>query len=914
MMKLLFKLFAVAIVLLVIAPSTSFAANDSVVQKEQKQVVRDKVWKVTLNRGVDATTVTKNNVFVLDSAGNRVDVSLLYSAEEGVIKVNPPKDNYKANSAYTLVLTDRVKDLKGKRLKASTMKFTTSSQLSKDEVFVENKENIVELNDAITVVESLGETLVSFSETAVTIANPSAAIANAKKGDILALPPTVDYPFGFAIKVVSAAKNGNIVTLRVQQPTAEEVINSVDIAATVPMSSLLNLQDVEGQELVAATNHVALDSRKTIDFQAIYNDLNKDEVEGFKVVLNNYEFIDKAVLSGEMGFTGSLSTAKNDEMTKFIVDMKVFSESKLALNALQVPNGVKKRYPLVDGGLKFRIKQTANLVGVLIDPALVLELKGHIGTQIDVKTESKLSVSATVPEGKGDVVGDVDIPTTDASMSISSVNAEGSATASLEVPFTLLALQFNLATLGVESGVKAEFKGYLEGTVKFGGIETLIPEFSNNAGYCVDSSVTFFANPYFTLGRDADDKNNKYTFLKLEKDLFAFSACQLDRLAVADNIEVAAHSPISFPVTGIELEGNKKPFDLYDETISLQTSDKIVKVDRVNFNLLNFFNDSFDYELSNVKVGEQVKTKVIYQDSFRNSPIEQNVTLTARGNVRGQVVTEANKAIPNATVGLYKQVNLKDQVLVEEVKTDAQGRFEFIAPDALYVLKVKHAGYKEKLHPLTTLLNTTNEKLTLTKEEVATYKFLTLEKFDKQNKTHKYIQLSAKTLDVKALNQQLKKPAQTMLSWERDLIALNKEFGTTGFYSVAKSTVTYEKNNLLGVRIETGNDFASPAVNAFLIDLKSAKRYTVSDVFKTQSQRDQLVALVKQKLRDLGEPKKNVVYREDRLKFDTNWGIYANDKGYVIVLPHDNHVSDANIFDVYEIVVPFTTGVAPAAL
>lgn len=912
-MKFVCKLFMLSLIIFTVLPIVSFAQTDAVVQKEQQQVVRDKVWKVTMNRAIDETTITKNNIYVLDNSGKKVNVELLHNAENGVIKVNPPKEHYKAYTTYTLVLTDGVKDVKGKTLKASTMKFTTNGQFAPEEVFVENEENIVELKDGITIVESMGEKLVSFNENEVTVLNPSAQLANAKKGDILALPPTTDYPFGFAVKVVSKTMTGNTVTLRVQQPKLEDILEDVDVAGTIPMSSLINLHDLDQQSPIASANAFAVDNRKTIDFKPIFADDDETDLKGFKVVLNNYEFIDKAVLSGEMGFMGNIHTATNDDVTKFILDMKVFSESKLALNYLQVPDGVKKRYPLTANGINFRFKQTANIVGVKVDPALVLEVKGHIGSQIEVKTESKLSVSATIPNKEGDVSGDVDMPTTDASMSISSVNADGSASVALEIPFIVKIMQFNLATLGVEAGVKAEFKGYLEGSVKFGNIETLKPIISDNFGYCIDSGISFFASPYFTLGRDSDDKNTKYSLLKLEKDLIAFSDCQFDRLSVAKNIEVPAHSKIDFTITGIELEGNKKMLDLYDDKISLQTNDKLVKVGRYN-DVFSFMSDSFNYELTNVEIGEQVKTKVLYKDTFSDEPLEHDVTLTARGNIRGQVVNESNKAVPNAKVSLYKQVNLKDQVLVEEVKTDAQGRFEMMAPDALYVLKVQYEGYEDKLHALTTLLNTTNEKITLSKEEVATYKFVTLEKFDKLNKTHQYIQLSSKTLDVKTINQQLKKPAQTMLNWERDLIALNKQYGTTGFYSVAKSTVTYEKNNLLGVRIQTGNDFAAPAVTAFLIDLKTAKRYTVSDVFKTQSQRGALVAIVKQRLRELGEPKKNVVYREDRLVFDPKWGIYANSKGYVIVLPHEDNVSDANIYDVYEIVVPFSTGVAPTAL
>ncbi|MER2000308.1 MAG: carboxypeptidase-like regulatory domain-containing protein, partial [Lysinibacillus sp.] len=687
-MKNVFKLFILSLIIFVLAPSVSFAQTDAVVQKEQHNVVRDKVWKITLNHAVDPTTITKNNIVVLDAAGNKVNISLVHSAEDGIIKVNPPADHYKAFMTYTLVLTDNVKNVKGKPLKASTMKFTTNNQFSKAEVFIENEENIVELKDGIKIVESLGEMLLSFNENAVTVLNPSEELANAKKGDILALPPTEDYPFGFAVKVLNKVLNGNELTLRVEQPKLEDVIDGVDIAATIPMSSLMNLQDVEDEHIVASTNPIAVDKQKVIDFLPIYSDLDEKDIEGFKVVLNNYEFIDKAVMSGEMGFTGNISAQKNDKQTKFILDMKVLTESRLALNYLQVPKGVKKRYPLVKDGLQFRIAQTAGLVGISIEPALVLEVKGHIGTHVDVKTESKLSVSATVPEGKGGVIGDVDIPATDASMSISSVNADGSATASLELPFMLQVLQFNMATLGVESGVKAEFKGYLEGSVKFGNIESAIPSISDSLAYCLDSSVTFFANPYFSLGRAADDKNTKYTFFKTEKDLFALSACSLDRLAIEKNIDVDGYSKIDFPITGIELEGNKKPLDLYDDKISLQTNDKLIKANRIKSEVFKFLNHSFDYELTNVAVGEQVKTKVLYKDVLSDSPIEQDVTLTARGNIRGQVVNEINKAVPNATVGLYKQVTLKDQVLVEEIKTDSKGRFELMAPDGLYVLKV----------------------------------------------------------------------------------------------------------------------------------------------------------------------------------------------------------------------------------
>ena len=41
---------------------------------------------------------------------------------------------------------------------------------------------------------------------------------------------------------------------------------------------------------------------------------------------------------------------------------------------------------------------------------------------------------------------------------------------------------------------------------------------------------------------------------------------------------------------------------------------------------------------------------------------------------------------------------------------------------------------------------------------------------------------------------------------------------------------------------------------------------------------------------------------------DENWGIAANEDGYIVIINHGNSISAANIVDIYELRIPFTYG------
>lgn len=205
--------------------------------------------------------------------------------------------------------------------------------------------------------------------------------------------------------------------------------------------------------------------------------------------------------------------------------------------------------------------------------------------------------------------------------------------------------------------------------------------------------------------------------------------------------------------------------------------------------------------------------------------------------------------------------------------------------------------YKDKDDTFTTSFNVNIAKPT--KHAAISYQMKTY------NNRFNYVELTSKSVDVSALNKLLKQAAVDADETYNWFLSF-REPGD--FFVKAETKITYNQDGYLSVSIYEEDDYLMPRVNSFLIDMETGKRLTISDVFKTKQQREELFQKVKSELRRLREASSNPVYREDRLAFDENWGIAANGDGYIVIINHGYSISAANIVEIYELQIPFSYG------
>lgn len=144
----------------------SVEATETVISKKQ---MPDKSWTVTFNGTLDAATVTEDSVYVLDSKGNSVEVTLKSSGKS--ITVNAPAGYYKNGESYTLYMTSNIKYKSGKSIgKARKYRFSVGNvslggkkikqytNMASSKVFTVNLDNAINKKafraDSVTVVNS----------------------------------------------------------------------------------------------------------------------------------------------------------------------------------------------------------------------------------------------------------------------------------------------------------------------------------------------------------------------------------------------------------------------------------------------------------------------------------------------------------------------------------------------------------------------------------------------------------------------------------------------------------------------------------------------------------------------------------------------------------------------------------------
>ncbi|MCZ8539045.1 Ig-like domain-containing protein [Psychrobacillus psychrodurans] len=89
---------------------------------EATNVSTNKTWTITFNKAVDPTSVNLNSVYVLDQFGVKNNGTITISPDRKSVTIAPPVEGYNFSNAYTLHITNSIKDESGKPLSSNKQK------------------------------------------------------------------------------------------------------------------------------------------------------------------------------------------------------------------------------------------------------------------------------------------------------------------------------------------------------------------------------------------------------------------------------------------------------------------------------------------------------------------------------------------------------------------------------------------------------------------------------------------------------------------------------------------------------------------------------------------------------------------------------------------------------------------------
>lgn len=221
--------------LFLLMPSLTMMASaeeDIKVWKSDTNVPLDKTWTINLNKPINTGVILDDFVYVVTKQGERVDVTIAYSADRKKIFVEPPKENYKSNTTYTLVIEEGVQSEKKDQLNQTVHKeFTTgaSKEANSFKVRSDSANEAVMQNDVIEITE---KDIISVTTNKLVVTTSHKYVV----GDILALPATAEEPFGYFRKITAIELQDNHYVLTVTKPKLEEIIKELDVSKKVAIT------------------------------------------------------------------------------------------------------------------------------------------------------------------------------------------------------------------------------------------------------------------------------------------------------------------------------------------------------------------------------------------------------------------------------------------------------------------------------------------------------------------------------------------------------------------------------------------------------------------------------------------------------------------------------------------------------
>jgi Big-like domain-containing protein len=110
---------------------TAFAEGYSI-ENTRYDVQPDKVWNIKFNQKIDSSSLVDDAVTVMDGNEQKMKIKVRLKIDDtSILQILSPEDGYKLGETYTLNVSDKIKDVSGKKLsKSIQMKFVIKATLN----------------------------------------------------------------------------------------------------------------------------------------------------------------------------------------------------------------------------------------------------------------------------------------------------------------------------------------------------------------------------------------------------------------------------------------------------------------------------------------------------------------------------------------------------------------------------------------------------------------------------------------------------------------------------------------------------------------------------------------------------------------------------------------------------------------
>ncbi|PID02477.1 hypothetical protein CSV67_09250 [Sporosarcina sp. P2] len=612
----------------------------------------DKEWTITFSQELNKGLLLDDFIYVLNSKGEKLDSHVYYDKLVQKIRVQAPSGGYTPQSDYTLVIEEGLQS-KGKQKMNKTVKkpFTTGELFTPKEQFKERKEstNDVLFEEDVTFLEE--QVVLTDQYDTHTIRVDSSRIYTT--GDIIILPPTDQYPFGYAAKVVSVQSVTDGFTLKIVEPNLEEVLTEFDISEKNEVDAgdvVVSDELLDGQFSSSFVDQLGLLEPK---IEVIEKDT------GFSIHLSDvgYEFkkegkpVDGVTINGEGGIRLSGTIDFDNPVTTLDVEKEKWysipvvhnlgfsAEQKLELAADMYGEAmVDMKFPLADVPVPYASLKGGKFAKAGVFVRLFLLMK------YDAEGKAHFSVSQEYLTGTG-------LNRTD--------KGEYKPYSTFERKDPVFKVEDLKGHLGMNKGLQVDVAGVIlqwdlvalqnKGTFDVGVEAGKLFETADIEQYCYD----FGASLNYAMTANVLAKS--YEIFEGQYSVARFSNCELKDLNFAEEkLELDAGSQKKLAIHGNLLDGSKIDFLLPHDFISFSSTNPDIKVDSRGY----------------IKVSENIKSGADSQIIMRYKTTH----------------TEIEKSLPLVIKGLEEEVDSGDtfdkitmgESIIRKISPDSDSVFKFI--------------------------------------------------------------------------------------------------------------------------------------------------------------------------------------------------------------------------------------------
>ncbi|WP_227938611.1 Ig-like domain-containing protein [Alkalihalobacillus deserti] len=579
-----------------------------------ENVPLNKEWTIEFNEDVDLSAITSDHIFVKDERDQVVSTTTVLVDHGTTVKVLPPLDGYQPFQTYTLFVGERVYSTKERSLHEGVKQsfetgdfeeelsppFETRSDSANEVIY---QDHVIELEEETL----LRAQLLSVEDNLFIFDGAPEEITKLEKGDIFILPPTEEYPMGWAKKVVSIKVEANVTSVVTEEPTMEEVLEEIDLSQAIPVKA--TDFEIDPELFPNAIEEVSEDGNEVVYSQA--TDPNVKITITTKngdphVKFEGIEVFPKGDNPGPAMLNGDIT---------FLVPEIHLDTKGLNINHLEFTSGfesnLKLDFPMVQGfnppptqipKLPIKIPVKAyGIAGASINLSLFLEGSGEVNLSVSSKDSLIINVGATT-------IDDTFTPfnrtryTSEAKIGILKGTIKGKMGPRINVNAEVL--QFTLGGINLDGGYKFEINGEVD-----------------LQNVCFNRKEELFLEANALIGKEPKPLK-KYTLPVWSMPLNHLSTCTYDELLVTPN-EVVLE-----PGEHIQLDLQGKRFNTIDELEFPDSNIKMISLnnDVVRVNSLGYVTARFG-----AVPGAQTTVMISYRNG-EDGTVEAQIPITIAGN------------------------------------------------------------------------------------------------------------------------------------------------------------------------------------------------------------------------------------------------------------------------------------------